>query len=69
MDKALRDHQALTLLVQYGAIGHMNLFEFDLGMIARHVEGPVVVQDIVTFGVGWDDEGVFNYEGVQCRNQ
>src|SRR5258708_15424253 len=44
--KALRHHQPFAFLVEDGAVGNADILEADFRMVARHVESPVVIEDL-----------------------
>ena len=56
MDEALRHHQAFAFPVKDGAVGHAHVLQFGFGVVAGHVECPVVVKHFVTGRVGRHDE-------------
>src|SRR5215472_12483709 len=56
------------------AIRYANVFEFRFGMITRHIERPVIVQDVVAWRVSrhnerCDPSGVARLTGRPCEYQ
>jgi hypothetical protein len=56
MHEALRDDESFALPVQDRTVGDAHVHEFGLSVIAGHIEGPVIVENVMARRIGRNDE-------------